>query len=124
MRISDWSSDVCSSDLGTAEPLSLTESLVRQRAAVGPCRAFLGVNSSTTLQAEHADYLSLLSYCGLGRNQPLLEAGMLDVVPCHYSQLPSMLDNGVLPCDVMRSEERRVGKECVSTCRSRWSPYH
>lgn len=86
---------------GTAEPLSLTESLVRQRAAVGPCRAFLGVNSSTTLQAEHADYLSLLSYCGLGRNQPLLEAGMLDVVPCHYSQLPSMLDNGVLPCDVM-----------------------
>src|SRR3546814_14564422 len=28
------------------------------------------------------------------------------------------------PRDVMRSEERRVGKECVSTCRSRWSPYH
>src|SRR3546814_14538408 len=26
--------------------------------------------------------------------------------------------------DVGRSEERRVGKECVSTCRSRWSPYH
>src|SRR3546814_15782681 len=26
--------------------------------------------------------------------------------------------------DLMRSEERRVGKECVSTCRSRWSPYH
>src|SRR3546814_5275729 len=25
---------------------------------------------------------------------------------------------------VARSEERRVGKECVSTCRSRWSPYH
>src|SRR3546814_15288108 len=27
-------------------------------------------------------------------------------------------------CSTMRSEERRVGKECVSTCRSRWSPYH
>src|SRR3546814_15763494 len=26
--------------------------------------------------------------------------------------------------DAVRSEERRVGKECVSTCRSRWSPYH
>src|SRR3546814_17749632 len=26
--------------------------------------------------------------------------------------------------DLVRSEERRVGKECVSTCRSRWSPYH
>src|SRR3546814_308920 len=28
------------------------------------------------------------------------------------------------PFDTFRSEERRVGKECVSTCRSRWSPYH
>src|SRR3546814_15234903 len=27
-------------------------------------------------------------------------------------------------CPIYRSEERRVGKECVSTCRSRWSPYH
>src|SRR3546814_6451735 len=27
-------------------------------------------------------------------------------------------------CPIQRSEERRVGKECVSTCRSRWSPYH
>src|SRR3546814_19507864 len=33
---------------------------------------------------------------------------------------------GTSPCDmlVVRSEERRVGKECVSTCRSRWYPYH
>src|SRR3546814_11774513 len=33
---------------------------------------------------------------------------------------------GVLPLRLLlaRSEERRVGKECVSTCRSRWSPYH
>src|SRR3546814_16443476 len=29
-----------------------------------------------------------------------------------------------LRCLYRRSEERRVGKECVSTCRSRWSPYH
>src|SRR3546814_17562414 len=29
-----------------------------------------------------------------------------------------------IPFDLVRSEERRVGKECVSTCRSRWSPYH
>src|SRR3546814_8646299 len=28
------------------------------------------------------------------------------------------------PCPIVRSEERSVGKECVSTCRSRWSPYH
>src|SRR3546814_12935631 len=30
----------------------------------------------------------------------------------------------VVPATINRSEERRVGKECVSTCRSRWSPYH
>src|SRR3546814_12250428 len=35
------------------------------------------------------------------------------------------LDDGqVLLCHLGRSEERRVGKECVSTCRSRWSSYH
>src|SRR3546814_12012613 len=35
------------------------------------------------------------------------------------------LHNDIGPDDVFhRSEERRVGKECVSTCRSRWSPYH
>src|SRR3546814_14850920 len=31
---------------------------------------------------------------------------------------------GTLAAAALRSEERRVGKECVSTCRSRWSPYH
>src|SRR3546814_16938916 len=31
---------------------------------------------------------------------------------------------GEIPSPLDRSEERRVGKECVSTCRSRWSPYH
>src|SRR3546814_14441610 len=38
-----------------------------------------------------------------------------------YDQLSYM---DVLRHDLKRSEERRVGKECVSTCRSRWSPYH
>src|SRR3546814_16855717 len=33
-------------------------------------------------------------------------------------------DLGGGPCDHVRSAERRLGKECVSTCRSRWSPYH
>lgn len=86
---------------GTAEPLTLTESLVSQRAFIGPCHAFLGVTSSTTLQAQHADYLSLLSYCGLGQSQRLLDAGMLHIIPCHYSQLPTLLDRGILPCDVL-----------------------
>src|SRR3546814_10107956 len=35
-----------------------------------------------------------------------------------------MIVEGQVQGGIMRSEERRVGKECVSTCRSRWSPYH
>src|SRR3546814_5558177 len=73
MRISDWSSDVCSSDL--------------LRAEVGQ---------------------------GLGGERPgdqLAEFQHADA-------------GEYLPCHACRSEERREGKECVSTCRSRWSPYH
>src|SRR3546814_12388969 len=40
-----------------------------------------------------------------------------------FTFLPSPLDGFGAQASV-RSEERRVGKECVSTCRSRWSPYH
>src|SRR3546814_13152391 len=38
--------------------------------------------------------------------------------------LPSHDTLGLVKAITARSEERRVGKECVSTCRSRWSPYH
>src|SRR3546814_14217038 len=37
---------------------------------------------------------------------------------------PAVPGNAVAPFDIDRSEERRVGTECVSTCRSRWSPSH
>src|SRR3546814_16366932 len=41
-----------------------------------------------------------------------------------YKRLSSAVRHVVLDYGYERSEERRVGKECVSTCRSRWSPYH
>src|SRR3546814_1412489 len=68
MRISDWSSDVCSSDLVC----------LLDRNGLRPARWVTTKNG----------YITLASEVGV------------------------------------RSEERRVGKECVSTCRSRWSPYH
>src|SRR3546814_7968187 len=80
MRISDWSSDVCSSDLIEQLPGGLAAA----RAAAG-----------------------LL--------MPDVEHGVVAV----RQQL--LLAGGAA---AERSEERRVGKECVSTCRSRWSPYH
>src|SRR3546814_4828899 len=72
MRISDWSSDVCSSDLG-------------------------------------GDVLRLNQHLGIA---PADCAVMLIAT---FRRMGNSFE---------RSEERRVGKECVSTCRSRWSPYH
>src|SRR3546814_3428861 len=69
MRISDWSSDLCSSDL-TAPIVKVTGRNV-QNTALASASTYTGAGSASS-----------------------------------------------------RSEERRVGKECVSTCRSRWSPYH
>src|SRR3546814_4120937 len=86
MRISDWSSDVCSSDL------------VRLDRVLEPglCPALLEAT------ADGADVVAL----AVAVEQRQLAAGLLQAAA------------------QPRSEERRVGKECVSTCRSRWSPYH
>src|SRR3546814_1410560 len=78
MRISDWSSDVCSSDLRRCRDGS---------------------------EAEHE------------RESELVESthNPRSFLPATFAASRSHVD---------RSEERRVGKECVSTCRYRWSPYH
>src|SRR3546814_15392481 len=86
MRISDWSSDVCSSDLYHE---TVPDSPSDLRHALRPDRA-------RRLGGHPGDHPPQCDW----RWQPQLH----------------------LPCG--RSEERRVGKECVSTCRSRWSPYH
>src|SRR3546814_16884435 len=95
MRISDWSSDVCSSDLG----FHLTGFLI-----TAMFMAYLGVRLWQAL------LYSLLTVIAIW----FLFARLL-LVP---------LPGGPLTPYLWRSEERRGGKECVSTCRSRWSPYH
>src|SRR3546814_21080336 len=98
MRISDWSSDVCSSDL-------FRQSL--ERGGVKPVR--LPPRSPNLNAFAERFVLSIKSEC-LDNLVLLGERHLRTAVreyAAHY-----------------RSEERRVGKECVSTCRSRWSPYH
>src|SRR3546814_8838186 len=77
MRISDWSSDVCSSDL--------------------PSTSWRTTRKSPRRSARWTRPPAPSSHCS-------------------RMMLPKF--------QITRSEERRVGKECVSTCRSRWSPYH
>src|SRR3546814_15035961 len=88
MRISDWSSDVCSSDLGPSDlpDLTTSEPLVAQQRLTGP------------------EYTVNVYFNGDGRMQPRS--------PMSGSEC----------AQAKRSEERRVGNECVSTCRSRWWP--
>src|SRR3546814_10803466 len=92
MRISDWSSDVCSSDLDTDLKSGITVLLL------GALRHYLAI-----VHLQHGDR----HVRAVLREQP------------GHSQLAC---NQSGPHG--RSEERRVGKEGVSTCRSRWSPYH
>src|SRR3546814_9298687 len=47
-----------------------------------------------------------------------------DIIKLSVMKLFSDAGIDVSKTSIVRSEERRVGKECVSTCRSRWSPYH
>lgn len=83
------------------EPLSLTEALMAQRASVPGLRCFLGIPCADTARPEHADYLRFASYSAAGPNQALRRAGVLDLVPCHYSALPRILSAGPLRVDAV-----------------------
>lgn len=84
-----------------AEPLGLTEQLIRRRVEIGPLRCFVGIPAAPTIRPEHGDHVSVLSYCGSGSNRALYRAGVLDVVPVHYSTLPEMLAGGAVRADVV-----------------------
>ncbi|WP_159916148.1 acetyl-CoA hydrolase/transferase family protein [Pantoea sp. 18069] len=84
-----------------AEPRTLTRALVAQRHALARLRLVLGIDLSRTLQPEHADAFDFASYCGAGGNRALAGAGVLDILPCSYSQLPALLRQGSLKVDVV-----------------------
>src|SRR3546814_1309396 len=89
MRISDWSSDVCSSDLSL---------MILARPGIFE-------QARAELERQHPG------------------AGQIDRLKRHFARA-DLFDERPIGLAIGRSEERRVGKECVSTCRSRWSPDH
>src|SRR3546814_19620726 len=99
MRISDWSSDVCSSDLPT------DRSLLKRMSP--PCS--LGTYQECEARNERTEHESSRSGDG----------GKFPVQPRRQDSIGDTFELEIIGD---RSEERRVGKECVSTCRSRWSP--
>ena len=84
-----------------AEPQTLVEALVSQRTSLGGVGCFLGSSYSGIVKPEHADHLALSSYCGIGTNRPLADAGVLDILPVPYSQLGPLIRDGKIRCDVL-----------------------
>src|SRR3546814_14306158 len=100
MRISDWSSDVCSSDLSELAAAEDRAALLRER--LGASR--VGLVHGRMKGPEKDNVMARF------------QAGEIGVLVA-----TTVIEVGV---DVpARSEERRVGKECVSTCKSRWAAY-
>src|SRR3546814_12627386 len=138
MRISDWSSDVCSSDLPTCPPTRQRRLQVlkgqphpRLTLRVSPYACpelphFLSEGTILTIYlAFPASFSTVESprYCPdpgqVGRGIPETPFRFRSLRAIHFCDSLWGMDMNDL-----RSEERRVGKECVSTCRSRWSRYH
>ncbi|MFZ1908945.1 MAG: acetyl-CoA hydrolase/transferase C-terminal domain-containing protein [Burkholderiales bacterium] len=84
-----------------AEPQTLVEALVAQRAEFSGARPFMGISYSGIVRPEHADHLSLSSYCGAGHNRALADAGVLDICPYPYSQLAGLIRQGRIRADVV-----------------------
>src|SRR3546814_11912304 len=112
MRISDWSSDVCSSDLGDGD-------CVRGGGHGGS--GWRGNHSRGRNRRQNESlpkwHFSILSI-------PRELFGLSIIGTYGKIEVAEIVDFAQKGSVKSRSEERRVGKRCVSTCRSRWSPYH
>src|SRR3546814_15833436 len=104
LRISDWSSDVCSSDL-----FSLVDNFTPVTSV--PKGFYL-----TDAISDHA--VDQVRQLGKGKKPFMM---YLAYTAAHW---PLMAPEETIQKYIPRSEERRGGKECVSTCRSRWAPCH
>src|SRR3546814_13700405 len=109
MRISDWSSDVCSSDLHgqRAEDARRVAAEVGRRDVAGAQRAAVVAQAGVAAGDRGAD-----------RPRPAFGDATRDIGVGTETLLAAV------EAVARRSEERRVGKGGVSTCRSGWSPYH
>jgi acyl-CoA hydrolase len=85
---------------GASEPLTLIENLLARRHEIGPFRMFLGGVYSGVIRPEHADVIQFFGLGAIGANRALCEAGVMEIIPCHLSDLPHLLARGPLRADV------------------------
>src|SRR3546814_18816930 len=123
MRIKDWSSDVCASDLIVEAGLDLQSS----EAGPQPDAELVRIGRLEIVVQE-------TKLAAATRRRPREQLvptrlGQIDRVERHAGArwragVERIADVEAEIANRIRSEERRVGKECVSTWRSRWAPYH
>src|SRR3546814_17242971 len=117
MRISDWSSDVCSSDLFRAAQRPTIRAANEQEALACSCVAVVGAANNLVIELESASL-----QCGDPCAEVFALPG-LDRLTCAGVARPPLHELGhVLYEKPLRSEERRVGKKWGRTCNTRWSP--
>src|SRR3546814_15731590 len=117
MRISDWSSDVCSSDLETDNgEIAAEPEKARQIGQV----VDLGVHHQRTGHL-HTRQVHPVAHVVHPIGHALVGLDLLDAAKVLRDQFSRV---GIVCPQRHRSEERRGGKEWVRTCRSRWSPDH
>src|SRR3546814_12060157 len=129
MRISDWSSDVCSSDLAHAHKGIDRGGFLDEVAAFDA--PFFRI-SPAEAQSMDPQQRILLELCWqaiehAGYAPDALAGSRTGVfIGASGSDYVRLLDQSCHPAEANygtgRSEERRVGKECVKTCRTRWAP--
>src|SRR3546814_14765356 len=103
MRISDWSSDVCSSDLFDKKVLMKKDEVYEIRLTNMVTGNYFRPGHRIRLDVSSSNFPAYERNLNTGGNN---------------------FDETTWVTAINRSEERRVGTECVSTCRYRWSPYH
>src|SRR3546814_14292205 len=114
MRISDWSSDVCSSDLLTC-PEKFSSGRRKRVDRLALTASIVVIDAVALIVPVQNPCANEVGYC----------AAHVRLAGCANPRPNFRIDFAFGVCGILgRSEERRVGKECVSTCRSRWSPYH
>src|SRR3546814_13752721 len=134
MRISDWSSDVCSSDLHMIENGRDPADAKRQRHRKGPRKATADslANAALFYLQRYASSAENLRRVLMRRVERSVRAhgtdraegaALVDRLVARYREAGLLDDGAYAEMRVQRrAEGRRVGKECVSTCRSRWWP--
>lgn len=86
---------------GAGEPLTLVEKLLAQRHSIGRFNIFLGASYSGLVRPEHADSITFIGLGGVGHNRTLCKAGLMQIIPCHLSELSRLLTDGSIPIDVV-----------------------